>query len=497
MPLHLRGLLQSGARAFLDAVYASHAVIEFELDGTILTANPAFLALTGYTLDEVRGRHHSLFLEAGARETEAYRRFWDDLRAGKHHAAEFRRLGKGDRELWLQASYFPVLGRGGTPMRVVKFATDITERRLRAADHAGQVAAINRSQAVISFALDGTVLDANDNFLSALGYARDEIIGRHHRIFVDPAEIATPAYAAFWAALGRGEYQAAEYRRIGKGGREVWIQATYNPILDAAGRPFKVVKYATDITAQVRARMERAELGRSVDAELTLVAGAVTQTTAAARGAVDASRESLTNVQAVAAAAEELAASVSEITRQVGEATRATAGAREETERATGLVTELVEVAGQIQHVVGLISTIAGQTNLLALNATIEAARAGEAGKGFAVVASEVKGLANQTAKATEDITSQVARVQSAVQNAVRAISSISNAVGALDGITTAIAAAVEEQSAVTRDVSFNMQTAAEAVDRVGHSLEEIATAAASAETKTAAVAAISRQLAA
>jgi len=497
MPFSFRGLMNTGARAALEAVSASHAVIEFELDGTISTANQAFLDLMGYTADEVRGRHHGLFLEPGARETAAYRQFWDDLRAGRHQTAEFRRIGKGGREVWIQASYCPVLDGAGRPMRVVTLATDITARTRRAAEQAGQVAAINRSQAVISFSLDGMVLDANENFLRALGYARAEVVGKHHRIFVDPAEAATPAYAAFWAALGRGEFQAAEYRRIGKGGREVWIQASYNPILDPAGRPFEVVKYATDITSQVKARLARAELGHTVDAELASVAGAVGQTNAAARGAVEASRGSLDNVQAVAAAAEQLAASVSEITRQVGEATRATAGAREEAERATSLVTELVTVAGQIQHVVGLITTIAGQTNLLALNATIEAARAGEAGKGFAVVASEVKTLAAQTGRATEEITTQVGKVQGAVQNAVQAIGSITHAVAALDGITSAIAAAVEEQSAVTRDVSVNMQTAADAVDRVGASLEEIAAAAASAEAKTAAVAAISRQLAA
>jgi methyl-accepting chemotaxis protein len=169
-----------------------------------------------------------------------------------HQTAEFRRLGKGGREVWIQASDCPVIGRSGRAIRVVKFATDITERKMLAADHAGQVVAIGRSQAVIEFEMDGTVISANENFLAALGYSLDEVRGRHHRMFVDPAEAASPDYAAFWVTLAAGKPQVAEFRRLGKGGREVWIQASYNPVLDPAGKPRKVVKYATDITGWFR-----------------------------------------------------------------------------------------------------------------------------------------------------------------------------------------------------------------------------------------------------
>ena len=236
------------------AIGKSQAVIEFDLDGTILDANANFLAATGYALDEVRGQHHRMFVDPAERDGAAYRAFWEGLGTGRYDSGEYRRVAKGGREIWIQASYNPILDRAGRPFKVVKFAADVTQQKLRSADHAGQIAAIGKSQAVIEFALDGTILDANANFLATVGYALDEVRGRHHGMFVDEAERADPAYHAFWDALRRGEYRAAEFRRIAKGGREVWIQASYNPILDASGRPFKVVKFATDITEQVRQR---------------------------------------------------------------------------------------------------------------------------------------------------------------------------------------------------------------------------------------------------
>ncbi|MBS7812986.1 methyl-accepting chemotaxis protein [Roseococcus pinisoli] len=493
----IRSRLHSRAQARLDAVHASYAVIEFAPDGTILRANPHFLAATGYSAEDLRGQKHALFVDRRMAESEDYRRFWETLRSGRHLTDEFRRLRKDGRPIWIQASYCPVLDRRGRVASVIKFATDITDRRLRAADHAGQVAAIGKSQAVIEFDVDGTILGANANFLNALGYTLEEVRGRHHRLFVDPAEVARPDYAAFWAALGRGDYQAGEYRRLGKGGREVFIQASYNPILGPDGATWKVVKYATDVTAQVRERQRRAEVGRDVDARLGEVAGAVSSTNERASGAVEASRETSMSVQAVAAGAEELAASVGEIGRRLLDASRSTSSATDQAERATRIVGELVAAAQRISQAIGLINDIAGQTNLLALNATIEAARAGEAGKGFAVVASEVKELASQTARATEEISGQVGQVQGAVEGAVRAIDSIAKAIADIDGITTSIAAAVEQQATVTREMSSRMQSAASGVESANRTLEEIAQAATGAAALTRQVAEKSRTLAA
>ncbi len=243
-----------GARARATAIERTQAVVEFSPDGRVLRGNDLFLATMGYSAREVRGQRHAMFMPPEEVDSPGYQAFWEALRRGEFQAGEFRRIGRDGREVWLQATYTPIRGLGGRVARVVKFATDITAAKQRAADDQGQIAAINRVQAVIEFALDSTILHANPNFLSALGYTLEEVRGQRHAMFVAPEERDTPAYRAFWEALRRGEPQAAEFRRIAKDGREVWIQASYNPVLDAAGRPVKVVKFATDITQEVRLR---------------------------------------------------------------------------------------------------------------------------------------------------------------------------------------------------------------------------------------------------
>ncbi len=220
------------------------------MDGTIITANDNFLKTLGYSLDEVKGKHHSMFVDEAYRQSADYREFWARLNRGEYQAAEYKRIGKGGKEVWIQASYNPIMDLNGKPFKVVKYATDTTQQKLINADYAGQIAAISKSQAVIEFNMDGTIITANDNFLKTLGYTLDEVKGRHHSMFVDEAYRQSVDYKEFWAALNRGEYQAAEYKRIGKGGKEVWIQASYNPIMDLNGKPFKVVKYATDTTQE-------------------------------------------------------------------------------------------------------------------------------------------------------------------------------------------------------------------------------------------------------
>jgi methyl-accepting chemotaxis protein len=239
--------------ATIAAIGKSQAVIEFQMDGTVITANDNFLRALGYTLDEVKGRHHSMFVDEAYRQSGEYREFWAKLNRGDYQAAEYKRIGKGGKEVWIQASYNPIFDLNGKPFKVVKYATDVTQQKMVSADYAGQIAAVDKSQAVIQFNMDGTVITANDNFLRALGYTLDEIKGRHHSMFVDEAFRVSGEYREFWAKLNRGEYQAAEYKRIGKGGKEVWIQASYNPIFDLNGKPFKVVKYATDVTPQKQA----------------------------------------------------------------------------------------------------------------------------------------------------------------------------------------------------------------------------------------------------
>jgi len=240
--------------AIYQALDRVQAMIEFDLDGIVLSANENFLRIFEYTPEEVIGKHHRIFCDPQYAESTEYSEFWEKLRRGEPHSAEFKRLSKNGREIWLQASYNPVLDEDGKPLRVVKFATEVTEAKLRMAEFEGKMRAIDRAQAVIEFELDGTIITANENFLRIFGYRLEEVVGQHHRIFCDPGYAESPEYAQFWQQLGRGEYDADEFKRLTKDGAEVWLQASYNPILDMEGRPLKVVKFASDITLEVQRR---------------------------------------------------------------------------------------------------------------------------------------------------------------------------------------------------------------------------------------------------
>ena len=242
----------------IDAIQKTQAVIEFTPEGKVLSANDLFLQATGYSLAEVQGQHHKMFAKADYAASAEYQAFWAALARGEAKSGEFCRLAKGGREIWIQATYTPILDNQGHPYKVVKYASDITDRKHAEAKQAAQIAAISRSQAVIEFELDGTIVHANDNFLDVMGYSEGEVVGQHHRIFVQPAEAASAEYSAFWASLRAGEASTGEYCRIAKDGSEVWIQASYNPILDASGKPSRIIKYATDITAAYLARVDAA-----------------------------------------------------------------------------------------------------------------------------------------------------------------------------------------------------------------------------------------------
>ncbi|GLS46530.1 methyl-accepting chemotaxis protein [Methylobacterium brachythecii] len=460
--------------AKLAALDRAQAVIEFDLAGKILVANENFLSAVGYTLPEIAGRHHSIFVEPGYKDSVEYQGFWDKLRLGQHQVGQFKRVSKSGAEIWIEASYNPLFDSAGKPYRIVKFATDITRQKAEDADRAGQVAAIGKSQGVIAFDLDGTITDANPNFLSVVGYRLDEIAGRHHSMFVDTAYRADPAYAAFWSALKQGTYQAGQYKRLAKGGKEVWIQASYNPILDASGRPYKVVKFATDITEQVGLL---AKLRVMIDQNFGEIDQAVGRSTMESRAALEAARNTSGSVGTMAAATEELAASVAEVSESMQKSQAATDSAFERVREASDFTRRLSDAASSMSGIVGLINTIAAQINLLALNATIEAARAGDAGRGFAVVAQEVKSLASQAARATDQINGEIEGIQTVSTEVVGALDSIRHSVDVMRNHVVATAAAVEEQSAVTRDMSVNMQDAARAVATIADNITTITSA--------------------
>jgi methyl-accepting chemotaxis protein len=428
----IRSMEDSGK---LAAISRAQAVIEFNLDGTIITANDHVLAAVGYSLAEIQGKHHSMFVSPAERDSAAYREFWASLNRGQFQSAEYKRYGKGGKEIWILASYNPILDDTGKPFKVVKFASDVSEQKLKAANFAGQVEAIGKSQAVIEFNMDGTIITANDNFLGAVGYRLDEIQGKHHSIFVAPSEQGD-AYREFWASLNRGEFQAAEYKRVGKGGKEIWIQASYNPIRDLNGKPYKVVKYATDTTAQVIARMKSESV----------------------RGMMES----------VAAGAEQLNTSVREISEAMVKSKDTATQAVERVEAADHQAQRLSEAAGAMSNIVQLIGDITGQINLLALNATIESARAGEAGRGFAVVAAEVKNLANQAKQATDKIGTEIDNLNGISSDVVGALTAIKSAIQSVSEYVSSTAAAVEEQSTVTEDMSSSMRRAAEEASSIG-----------------------------
>jgi methyl-accepting chemotaxis protein len=353
----------------LTAIHRVQAIIEFDLDGHVLMANQNFLDTFGYTLEEVVGQHHRMFVDADERNSAQYAHFWEKLGQGVYDAGRYKRIARDGREIWLQASYNPILDGNGEPLKVVKYATDVTDQQRRNDDTSGQLAAISKVQAVIEFELDGTIIGANDLFLDALGYREDEVVGRHHSMFVLPEERKSPAYAEFWRKLAAGNNDTGQYLRIGKGGREVWIEASYNPILDSERRPFKVVKYATDITRRFMAAQKLREAVQG----LTENAGRASQ-------------------------ANELAQEACNVAEQGGQTVKevvATMGA-------------ITDSSRRISDIIGVMDGIAFQTNILALNAAVEAARAGSHGRGFAVVAAEVRSLAQNSASAAKEIKSLI-----------------------------------------------------------------------------------------
>ena len=473
----------------LDGIGASQAMIEFNPDGTIIKANDNFLTALGYQLGEVQGQHHRMFCDKSYGSSAEYEAFWEKLRQGQFQAGEFMRITKDGREIWIQAAYNPVSDRDGTVVKVVKNAVDITERKLQSLDLLATLEGIGTSQAMIEFLPDGTITTANENFLGALGYTLDEIKGQHHKIFCDQGYASSKGYEQFWQTLRSGQFQAGEYKRLTKGGDEVWIQAAYNPVMDRDGKVVKVVKNAVDITPQKQAERQMADrvgevvnLVSSAASEMQSTAesmsGTAERSAQQSQAVAAASEEATTNVQTVSAAAEQMAKSVQEISGQVSQSSSIADRAVGEAEKTNHTVEGLAGAAQKIGEVVELISDIASQTNLLALNATIEAARAGDAGKGFAVVASEVKSLANQTAKATEEISAQINSMQEATSGTVDAIKGISTTIQEISEIANSIASAVEEQGAATQEIARNVQEAATGTQEVSSNINQVNEAA-------------------
>ncbi|MBJ2234258.1 PAS domain-containing methyl-accepting chemotaxis protein [Pseudomonas fluorescens] len=354
------------ANAKLAAISRSMAMIEFDRTGVILNANERFCQTMGYSIEQIRGKHHRLFCEEAYTHTEAYHQLWRDLARGEALSGTFMRLNKHGEEVWLEASYMPVLDSDNQIRSVIKVASDISARVHHEHENQSLIDAIGRSMAVIEFTPQGQILNANDNFLRTVQYTREEIIGQHHSMFCHRSEVESPAYKAFWASLNRGEYHSHRFERKNKYGKTLFLEASYNPIFDTNGRLYKVVKFASDITSQVTTLRTAAD-----SAHATSV-----QNDACARKGSQVVQQTVEIIEAISSDLNQAAESIDAVNKQS-------------------------DIIGAI---VQTIRSIAEQTNMLALNAAIEAARAGEHGRGFAVVADEVRSLAARTSQATVEI---------------------------------------------------------------------------------------------
>ncbi len=418
-------------RGLIEALSRSMAVVEFDLDGRVLRANENFLVTMGYRAEQLLGKVHRDFCSAAMTSSSDYSQFWSQLRAGKFVSGTFQRINAFGQSVWLEASYNPVLDERGQVLRIVKYALDVTEKVTLEALTRAKMDAIDRAMGVVEFDLEGNLLFANENFMRTMGYGLNELKGKHHRFFCEPSLVSSSEYSEFWRRLNAGEFFSDQFKRIGKDGRVVWLEATYNPVYNADGKLSKVIKFSSDITERVE-RFEEDARGAS--------------------RAYHISAETEKVAEQGARVIQETAKEMRQIADNIGSSAR--------------LVGQLGDRSEQITAIVNTIRGIADQTNLLALNAAIEAARAGDQGRGFAVVADEVRQLAGRTSRSTAEIADMIGKILSETRDAVASMNSTQE--GAQRGVSLA-----DQAGLVILQIRSGTSDALEAVSMFASKLDE------------------------
>ena len=472
-------------KAQLNAIDEHFAVISFSPDGIILEANQNFLNTLGYTENEVLGKHHKIFCDAKLVNSKEYSDFWHELKKGTAQTSEFKRIKKDGHSIFIQASYTPIKDNSGKVYKIIKFAQDVTAKKLEDLYFKGQIQAIGKSQAIIEFDMNGIILNANENFLKAIDYSLDEIKGKHHSMFCEESYKNSNEYKDFWEKLNNAEFQSGEFLRIGKNGKKVYIQATYNPIIDIDNKPFKVVKYATEITARKNTMFSIQKNIEKLNKSLNHLSGASNSMSIDAENSMKGSQEVSVSIEQMDQAVNDLSekieimlSSITSIANAAANGEKIALGAKEQSKSTSSDIIKLNQESSKIGETINLITQIAFQTNILSLNAAVEAATAGEAGRGFAVVAAEVRNLATRSNEAAKEITSAIESIQTLVKNSLKSINSVDSTIEEISLMSSNISKSILEQKTISNQLASTALQTSKGLNEISNSMINVSQSA-------------------